>query len=247
MEGPSLVILKEEIQPFRGKVVSEAFGLAKLNYDQLNGKTIEDFQTWGKHFLVVFQAFSLRIHFLMFGSYRVNETKDRNPSLHLGFRDKSELNFYTCSIREIESPIDEVYDWASDIMSDRWDAGKAKRKLKSYAELNVGDALLDQEIFSGVGNIIKNEVLYRIGVHPDSNLGALPPRKLTALVKEARSYSFDFYRWKKNYELKKHWLVHTKKKCQQCSGPVIKKYTGKMNRRSFYCENCQELYSAQRH
>ncbi|MER3465444.1 MAG: endonuclease, partial [Chitinophagaceae bacterium] len=40
----------------------------------------------------------------------------------------------------------------------------------------VNDALLDQEIFSGVGNIIKNEVLYRIEVHPLSTIGALPLR-----------------------------------------------------------------------
>ena len=30
----------------------------------------------------------------------------------------------------------------------------------------VCDALLDQTVFAGVGNIIKNEVLFRTGVHP---------------------------------------------------------------------------------
>ncbi|HRO68823.1 MAG TPA: hypothetical protein PK951_00545 [Chitinophagaceae bacterium] len=41
----------------------------------------------------------------------------------------------------------------------------------------VCDALLDQEIFSGVGNIIKNEVLYRIRVHPESLIGDIPLKK----------------------------------------------------------------------
>lgn len=36
------------------------------------------------------------------------------------------------------------------------------------------DALLNQDLFAGSGNIIKNEVLFRIGVHPWSTLGALP-------------------------------------------------------------------------
>jgi hypothetical protein len=45
----------------------------------------------------------------------------------------------------------------------------------------VCDALLDQNVFAGVGNIIKNEVLFRIRVHPLSKLGALPAHKLRAL------------------------------------------------------------------
>ncbi len=68
--------------------------------------------------------------------------------------------------------------------------------------MNVGDALLDQQIFSGVGNIIKNEVLFRIRVHPECVIGNLPPRLLTKLIHQAKIYSFDFLRWKKKYELK---------------------------------------------
>ena len=75
----------------------------------------------------------------------------------------------------------------------------------------VCDALLDQNVLSGVGNIIKNEVLYRIFLHPETLVGDIPPRKLTQLINESRNYSFDFLKWKKAYVLKKHWLAHTKK------------------------------------
>jgi hypothetical protein len=42
-------------------------------------------------------------------------------------------------------------------------------------------------IFAGVGNIIKNEVLFRIRVHPLSTVGALPPAKLRELVANRRA------------------------------------------------------------
>lgn len=243
MEGPSLVILKEELRSFKGKKISEATGLAKIDFDRLSDQKIKSFKSWGKHFLIEFKTFSLRIHFLMFGSYRINEEKDnRNPSLHLRFEDGTELNFYTVSIREIETALDDVYDWSADVLSDYWDPAKARRKLKKLRETLVCDALLDQDIFAGVGNIIKNEVLFRIYVHPESVLEALPPRKLTALITEARNYSFDFYRWKKKYVLRKHWLVYNKGKCPRCNIPIVKKHTGKTKRRSFYCSNCQELF-----
>lgn len=243
MEGPSLVILKEEVTGFKGKRIADASGQSKLNYERMIGQKIRSFRSWGKHFLIEFKNFSLRIHFLMFGSYRINERKDTKPRLHLAFEDESELNFYTTAVLEIEEPLDEVYDWSSDVMSDTWDPKKARRKLKKHPEMNVSDALLDQQIFAGVGNIIKNEVLFRIHVHPNSLIGKLPPRKLTELITEARNYSFDFYNWKKIYQLKKHWLIYTKKKCPRCKIKAFKEYTGNTQRRSFFCTNCQTLHS----
>ena len=106
----------------------------------------------------------------------------------------------------------------------------------------VCDALLNQDIFAGVGNIIKNEVLYRVKIHPETLLKNLPPRKLAALVNEARNYSFDFLEWKREFTLRKHWLVHTKKTCSRCNIPLIKKYCGQTGRRTFFCNKCQELY-----
>ena len=83
MEGPSLVILREELAKFKGKKIIEASGLSKIDYSKLIGKKINSFQTWGKHFLIVLKDVTIRIHFLMFGSYRVNETKETKPRLHL--------------------------------------------------------------------------------------------------------------------------------------------------------------------
>ena len=244
MEGPSLVLLKEELQPFVGKKIHKASGLARIDYDNLKGQKIRSFRSWGKHFLIVVGTVTIRIHFLMFGSYRINERKEASPRLQLEFSDGQEIGFYTTAVMELSGSLDDIYDWSADVMSDKWDAAKARRKLKKVPDLNVGDALLDQRIFSGVGNIIKNEVLFRIRVHPESTIGALAPRKLTELINQARIYSFDFYEWKKMYQLKKHWLIHTKKKCPRCNIPSFKKYTGVKQRRSFFCNNCQVLYQA---
>jgi endonuclease VIII len=90
--------------------------------------------------------------------------------------------------------------------------------------------------------MFKNEVLFRIRVHPESRLGKLPSKKLSDLIKEARNYSFDFLKWKKEFTLKKHWLAHTKTTCPRCDLPFTKKYAGKTRRRTFFCTNCQVLY-----
>ena len=244
-EGPSLIILKELISPFIGKTIVNARGNSKINMDRLRGRRIFDMRTWGKQFFIVLKNYSIRIHFLMFGSYSVNEqTKpDKSLRLHLQFK-KGDIYFYTCAIREIEDDLEVLYDWEADVISELWDPRKARKKLKTLDNTMVCDALLDQNIFSGVGNIIKNEVLYRIRLHPETLVENIPPRKLTELINESRNYSFDFLRWKRDYVLRKNWLAHTKKTCKRCNVKLIKKHCGKTQRRTFFCELCQVKYDS---
>lgn len=238
MEGPSLIILKEEIKVFVGKKIIAVSGNTSIEKERFNNKVIRDFKSWGKHFLIYFDNFYVRIHFLMFGSYRVNEKKeDRVPRLSLIFK-KREINFYTCSVKIVEENPEEIYDWQVDVMSDKWNPQKELASLKKIKSTMVCDALLDQNIFAGVGNTIKNEVLFRIKIHPENLIGALQSKQLKNLVEEAKNYSFDFYNWKKIYQLRKHWLIY-KKKCTGCKQPIIAKHTGKGNRYSFFCESCQ--------
>jgi endonuclease VIII len=241
-EGPSIVILKEQVAPFLGKRIERVQGNTTIEKERLLHQRIEAFRSWGKHFLVEMPEFSLRVHFMLFGSYRINEGKSwAVPRLSLGF-DAGEINFYACSVRFIEEPLDLVYDWWADVMSEHWDEKLALKRLRAQPDTLVCDALLYQDIFAGVGNIIKNEVLFRIRVHPLSTVGALPAAKLRELVREARHYSFDFYEWKKQYVLKKHWLAHTKRTCPRCHLPLQKAHLGRTQRRSFYCDSCQVLY-----
>lgn len=243
-EGPSLVILREEAQAFEGAGIRTATGNAKLDMSRLAGQRIVALRTWGKHFLIELATCTVRIHFLMFGSYCINARKDREARLALTFARGRELNFYSCATRLIEGPLDAQYDWAADVLSARWDPAAARRKLKALPKTLVCDALLDQNIFAGVGNIIKNEVLFRIRVHPLTKVGALKPAKLKQLIDQARQYSFDFLAWKKTFVLRKHWLAHNKRECVRCHIPLIKEYLGVTNRRTFYCARCQVRYRA---
>jgi endonuclease-8 len=242
-EGPSIVILKEEVKSFKGKKIIFASGNVKT-FDPkiLSGLTIKSFKSWGKHFLICFPKFTIRIHFLLFGSYRINETKNAVPRLHMKFKD-GEINFYACAIRKLNEPLNEIYDWSGDVMNKKWDPAKALKKLTSQSPTLICDALLDQNIFAGVGNIIKNEVLFRTYVHPSSIVNKIPARVKKKIIDEAVNYSFDFLKWKKKFVLKKHWQAHTKRTCPRDHSGIKKEYLGKTNRRTFFCDECQKLYS----
>ena len=242
-EGPSIILVKEATAKFAGKKIMAVSGNSKIDQSRLLNKSIVEIKSWGKHFLICFEEFTLKVHFLMFGSYTVDEKKpDRKIRLHLKF-ENGEINFYACSVKYLDGDIDQYYDWSADVMSEQWNKRKAKAKLKKIPGKLICDALLEQDIFAGVGNIIKNEILYRVRIHPESVIGKIPDSKLNKLIDETRIYSFQFLGWKRTYELKKHWLAHTKKICLRCDLPIIKKQTGVKKRRSFFCPNCQTLYS----
>jgi endonuclease-8 len=253
-EGPSIVLLKERAAVFLGRTIERVEGNAPIEIGRLLRCRVVGLRSFGKHFLIELGSFALRVHLLMLGSYCINERKDKPIRLGLGFDGGDEINFYSCSVRVVDAPLDEVYDWRGDVMADQWDPALARRRLRALPEALVCDALLDQTIFAGVGNIIKNEILFRLRLHPLSTVGALPARRLRALVAQAREYTFEFYRWKKGDAdgrkpvwqgdtLSAHWQVHNKKTCPRCDIALIKAHLGSLQRRSFYCERCQLRYA----
>lgn len=241
-EGPSIVILKEAAMKFRGRKVRKAGGnTQKIDTGLLTGKKVLDVKSWGKHFLICFSGFTLRIHFLLYGSYLIDEEKETPERLWLEFSNGT-IRFYACSVRLIPGTPDEVYDWSADVLSPAWNPEAALGKLKDRPGTIVADALLDQDIFAGVGNIIKNEVLFRIRVHPESLVGKLPEKKLRELVTQAVEYSRDFLAWKKEFTLRKHYRIYHRKTCPRDLVPVKREIMGRFRRRTYYCPVCQELY-----
>ncbi len=243
-EGPLLILWKEQTQSFTGKKITEVENNTKLNATRMNGKTITSVKTWGKHFLICFNNFTLRIHFLMFGDLFINQRKppEKPVKLRLYF-DDGELSFYSCAMRLIEEPLDEVYDWSADLMNEHWNTKAALQKLKAIPDTLVCDALLDQTIFAGLGNIMKNEVLFRKKVHPESKVGAVPLKIWNTLIKESVSYGWQFYEGKKDGTLRKHWQANRQKICPRDHIKFHKEHTGKLERQSFFCNECQKLYS----
>ena len=209
---------------------------------RLVGKKVKKIATWGKHLLLVFEKFTIRIHFLMFGKYLINSSKPLKPRLSLKFAKGDKLNIYTSDVRMIEQPLDEVYDWNADIMAKKWNTRGVRKKLKNVPGAMIVDALMDQEIFPGLGNIIKNEVLYRTKIHPRNVTGDIPAKKIDELINEVRKYAFQFLEQRKKGTLRKNWQVFTKKKCKRDGAQIYKEYLGLTKRRTFFCESCQKIY-----
>ena len=238
-EGPSILHLRNQLLPFKGKIVREAGGYGPMPTAWINGKKLLDIKTWGKHLLFIFSNGTVRVHLGLFGEVLVNERKKVNRSFYLEFA-KGEINGYVVRAEKLAAPPAEVYDWRTDVLSKDFDPAYVKSLLKDQGSKTIDDVLMDQKIFTGVGNILRNETLYRAGIHPLSITGKIPAAKITRLIKEAAKYAQLFY-----HELetnKGHTFAVYRQEYAADGSAVTMMILPKSKRKIFFSEHKQKLY-----
>ena len=211
---------------------------------------MRDIFAWGKHLVFQFDCFALRVHFLLWGTFAatvngVSVTGDYRragaPRLELTFGN-GVITIWSASLKFIEG-VDAraTYDFTADVLADEWSPGAALRKVRRHPGAEIADVLLDQEIFAGVGNIIKNEVLFRARTSPFALAGHLPLRALKAIVADARTFSFRFLELRRAFALRKNLEIYGRSVCPACGGRVSREVHGTRRRRSFFCAQCQNV------
>jgi endonuclease VIII len=248
LEGPSLFLAKEQLTPFKKKTVISVSGNTRIDKSRFEGRVVKDIFSWGKHLLFQFDGFALKVHFLMFGTFSAcvegtsitgDYKKARVPRLVLAF-ENGQIEMYSCSVKIIEhARVKTTYDYAADIMSPTWDSALAYGKMKRCLGEEIGDVLLDQNIFGGVGNIIKNEILSLARIRATETVRDLSLQQRKKLIALARSFSRQFYKWRKKFVLRRNLKIHGKGLCPHCGGKVTHEKTGKRHRWSHFCPICQ--------
>jgi len=249
MEGPSLFLASEQLQPFTGKRVLEVWGNSKIDIARCEGQVVQEVFSHGKQLLLQFGTFALRTHFMLFGTYEADVegshvtgdyVRAREPRMALRFSN-GELRLFNCSVRYIEGGnVRKEFDFSIDILSPEWNAANALKALSLRGKEQIGDVLLEQDVFAGVGNIIKNEVLSLAWIRPDALVGKLSVAKRREIISETRAFSQQFLRWRREFQLRKNLRVHQKGECPHCGGKLVHEKLGEKQRMAHYCPRCQK-------
>ena len=72
-----------------------------------------------------------------------------------------------------------------------------KRIHSQYNRQNICKVLMNQELFSGIGNYIKTEALYHEKIHPLVNVGDLTTEQFTKLIFAAKKFARESYDYQK--------------------------------------------------
>jgi endonuclease-8 len=255
VEGPSIHLAAEQLRPFVGRRVRAVDGNSRIGIDRLRWKTVSDIFAWGKHLVFQFDTFALRVHFMLWGTFAATVNgrsvtgdyrRGSAPRLAMTFAN-GEITIWSASVKFIEhANVRETYDFAADVLSGAWSPRAALRKVRTHPSAEIADVLLDQTIFAGVGNIIKNEVLFRTRTSPMTRVSRLSPRRLKAIVDDARTFSFRFLELRREFALRKNLEIYGRSECPFCRGRVSRRIHGTRGRRSFFCAACQKVRTLRR-
>jgi endonuclease VIII len=118
-----------------------------------------------------------------------------------------------------------------------FDAEVAAQRLRSGASMReIGDALLDQELIAGLGNVIRVEALFRARVSPWRRVSDLTDEELLAVVAESKDVmDISMAKGRRPTAIYK---AH-RRGCPNCGGPVSSRGQGDDNRTAFWCPRCQ--------
>ena len=241
-EGPSILFLKNKLQRFKGKTVSEASGYGEMDKSEIVNLKLIDIETYGKNLLFVFKDFFVSVHLGLFGSMLINKRKKVNASFALHFGE-SEVKFYVAKTKFYKGKPTDHYNFKTDILKPEFDYDFVLNELQTkHAEKMIGDVLMDQTIFTGVGNIIRIESLYHAKIHPSNLIKAIPEKKLIFLLKMVVDYSEEFLNLMKTDNVKESAMVYGKKICPKDKSELLIEEMGKIKRKTYVCLKCQKLF-----
>jgi endonuclease VIII len=168
--------------------------LTRVHEDHpITGRLVESVSSVGKHLLMQFAGdLVLRTHMKMNGSwhiYRFGERwrKPRRDMRVLVATADFEAVGFNIPVAEFLRAADlkrhdELRKLGPDLLADDVDIASALARLKARGTLEIADALLDQRVIAGIGNVYKSEVLFACGVNPFDLVASLSDERLTCLI-----------------------------------------------------------------
>jgi len=110
---------------------------------------------------------------------------------------------------------------------------------KFHPNKKIGELLLDQRFISGVGNYLRADILYCAKIHPESEIGNIPPnilKKLLECISKTMHSSYQKQKTKKEFK-----FIIYKQPLSPINNPT-EKYKDKYGRTIWYVPDEQVLF-----
>jgi endonuclease VIII len=237
-EGDALHRAAERLRVLQGEVVSAESAHPRATVlgiaERIDGKRLEQVEARGKNLLLRFEGgLVVRSHLRMSGRWHVQpagrpvagrpwlvlrtaewQAVQRNgPVLELGMRRLARLG--------------------PDIMEDPPATGTMLARLRGVEQdRELGDALLDQTLVSGIGNKWKAEALFAVSLSPWSRLQEVPDDELERLLETTSRLMRGPRRRNRVYR-------RSGRPCPHCGTRIRSRGQGENARMAYWCPTCQ--------
>jgi endonuclease-8 len=249
-EGDTILRLARR---FEGTLVGDTVSASAPNprgkaagIERLDGRRLERVEARGKHFLLYFGELSLHSHLGMSGGWHVYRegARWRRPRssawavLAGGGWEVVQFGGPTLQVmptlRLRRHP--QITGLGPDILAKRFDEDAVAAAIRADPTRTLGDALLDQRLVAGIGNIFKSEACFVARVDPWRAVGDLSDEELRAVLAAARGLMLEAVKTGRH----PHKVYRRRQgACPRCRGRISSRGQGDANRTTYWCPRCQ--------
>ncbi|HUH07571.1 MAG TPA: DNA-formamidopyrimidine glycosylase family protein [Egibacteraceae bacterium] len=227
--------------------------------ERLITQSVAEVSSRGKHLLIWFEPSGLAIHthLGMNGAWHVYEPTQawkkprRLARLTIGVPDAIAVCFspQVCRLLapgEVERD-PSLASLGPDALDDAVDLAQARRRLDQRGDWTVGEALLDQRVLAGIGNVYKSEVLFIHSVDPwapvseiaDTVRDALLATAVSLLKANAVPEATARTTTPAGFRQRLHVYARAGRPCPRCGGEIRAARQGERARTTYWCPTCQ--------
>jgi endonuclease VIII len=263
-EGDTIYRIAEVLRrTLLGATITSAYaqprpGLRRVpNLERVVGSLVTSVEARGKHLLIGFDnGLTLRTHLRMRGAwhrYRVGEPWSR-PASQASAVLKTPTAVAVCfDAPEVELMTDaevarhpQLTALGPDLLSRAFEPDEAVRRLAADGQRPVGEALLDQRLMAGVGNVYKSEICFIERVNPWRAIGELDEPAVGGIVATAHRLlganigggaRVTTGQRRGGREL---WVYgRAGRPCRRCGTLIEGRRQGEQARMTYWCPRCQ--------
>jgi endonuclease-8 len=240
-EGDSLHRAARRLQPLVGQRLEvespnprgQVTGVA----ERVDGRVLESVEAVGKHLLLRFEGgIVVRSHLRMTGRWRVEPRgKQRTGSPWLVLRgDELEGVLWNGPVLTLETrPVRRL---GQDVLAAEIDLDSAVARLRRIPDRPLGEALQDQRLVAGIGNMWMAEALWAVEVSPWVHVGDVSDQKLLDGLGAARRLMQGSVAGGRS----QHRVYRRAgRPCPRCGTIVRSRGQGDDNRTAYWCSGCQ--------
>ena len=213
----------------------------------LTGQVVDEVLSRGKHLFIRVGRASIHSHLKMDGSWRVGNRPvrvDHRARIILeanGVRAVG-LDLGVLEILERDRDGDAVAHLGPDLLGADWDPGRAAANLAARPDRPIGEALLDQRVLAGIGNVYCNELCFVGGRLPTAPVSAVSdPHRLVSRARDmlwANRFRVNRCTTGDTRRGRQLWVYgRAGQSCRRCGTAIAFDDTG--DRVAYWCPACQ--------
>jgi endonuclease VIII len=233
------------------------------------GRTVESVESRGKWLLIHFSGDLILVtHMLMSGSWHIYRRGERwqrgrshmraviaTPDFEAVAFDVPVASFHTARSLERQTGIPKL---GPDLLDNSSSDDEAIQRIRTHADEEIANVLLNQRVVAGIGNVFKSEICFTCGVNPFAKAASLSDAKLREMIEASRrlmaanvnegatgrivTYTGPRRTTGADNPTARLWVYGRRgEQCRRCGTLILMRKQGPGARSTYWCPECQPL------